>query len=79
MGDSVWEKIGAVVGEIIGEHQFRDNNVTEEGQIFDYLYSLDFVEMIMKLEDVYDIEISDEEAEKWKTFKDVVDYINTKV
>ncbi len=37
--------------------------------------SLDVVELVMALEEEFDIEISDEEAEKILTVKDAVDYI----
>lgn len=37
--------------------------------------SLDVVEFIMALEEKFDIKIPDEDAEKIKTVKDVVDYI----
>lgn len=37
--------------------------------------SLDVVELIMAIEDEFDIEISDEEAEKISTVKDAVNYI----
>lgn len=41
--------------------------------------SLDIVELLMSLEDEFDLEISDEEAEKIKTVKDAVDYINERL
>ncbi|EPH10511.1 acyl carrier protein [Campylobacter ureolyticus] len=37
--------------------------------------SLDVVELIMALEDKFDVEIPDSDAEKLLTIKDVVDYI----
>jgi acyl carrier protein len=37
--------------------------------------SLDLVEMIMELEEEFDIEIPDERAEEIKTFRDLVDYL----
>ena len=37
--------------------------------------SLDAVEVIMALEDKYDIEIAEEDAEKFKTNGDIVNYI----
>jgi acyl carrier protein len=37
--------------------------------------SLDVVELVMALEEKFEIEIPDDEAEKIKTVKDVVDYI----
>lgn len=39
--------------------------------------SLDVVELVMELEDEFDIEISDEDAEKIATVGDVVNYIGT--
>ena len=39
--------------------------------------SLDVVELVMALEEKFEIEIPDSEAEKIKTVKDVVDYIET--
>ncbi len=41
--------------------------------------SLDIVELLMSLEDEYDLEISDEEAEQIKTVKDAVNYINERL
>ncbi|MGP6138728.1 MULTISPECIES: acyl carrier protein [unclassified Jeotgalibaca] len=38
--------------------------------------SLDVVELIMELEDVFSIQISDEDAEKIVTIGDAVDYID---
>jgi acyl carrier protein len=38
--------------------------------------SLDLTELIMSLEERFDCEISEEEAEKLKTVGDVVNYIN---
>ena len=40
--------------------------------------SLDVVELVMALEEKFEIEIPDEEAEKIATVKDVVDYIEKK-
>lgn len=37
--------------------------------------SLDFIEMTMALETAFKIAIKDEDAEKWKTVKDTVDYL----
>lgn len=39
--------------------------------------SLDVVELIMELEDEFDMEIADEEAEKIETVGDAVNYINS--
>ena len=41
--------------------------------------SLDAVEIIMAFEDEFDIEIPDEDAEKFDNIGDIVDYIEKKV
>lgn len=41
--------------------------------------SLDVVEMVMALEEAFDIEIPDEAAEEIQTVQDAVDYISGKV
>jgi len=38
--------------------------------------SLDTVELVMAFEEAFDIEIPDEDAEKIRTVKDAIDYIN---
>jgi len=38
--------------------------------------SLDIVELIMAMEEAFDIEIPDEDAEKIATVQDAVDYVN---
>jgi acyl carrier protein len=38
--------------------------------------SLDTVELVMKFEEDFDIEIPDEDAEKIQTVQDAIDYIN---
>lgn len=38
--------------------------------------SLDMVQIIMKLEETFGIEINDQDAEKMSTLRDVVDYVN---
>ncbi|MFK2824965.1 acyl carrier protein [Bacillus sp. B190/17] len=40
--------------------------------------SLDVVELVMELEDEFDMEISDDDAEKIATVGDAVTYINSK-
>ncbi|TMU87818.1 acyl carrier protein [Bacillus sp. BHET2] len=40
--------------------------------------SLDVVELVMELEDEFDMEISDDDAEKIGTVGDAVNYINAK-
>ncbi len=40
--------------------------------------SLDIVELVMAMEEAFEIEIPDEEAEKLKTVQDVHNYLETK-
>lgn len=37
--------------------------------------SLDTIEILMALEDHFDVEITDDDAEKWTTVKDINDYL----
>ena len=41
--------------------------------------SLAVVELVLALEEAFEIDIPDEDTEKLRTFKDAVDYINAKV
>ncbi|MBP2667884.1 MAG: acyl carrier protein [Deltaproteobacteria bacterium] len=68
------------VREIVAEQLERDvNEVTNEASFIDDLGadSLDIVELVMKMEEEFGIEIPDEEAEKIKTVNDVIQYIAT--
>ncbi|MEK7366146.1 MAG: acyl carrier protein [Candidatus Deferrimicrobiota bacterium] len=68
------------VREIVAEQLERDvNEVTNAASLIDDLGadSLDVVELVMKMEEEFGIEIPDEEAEKIKTVNDVIQYITT--
>jgi acyl carrier protein len=68
------------VREIVAEQLERDvNEVTNTASFIDDLGadSLDIVELVMKMEEEFGIEIPDEEAEKIKTVNDVITYITT--
>lgn len=71
------EKIKGIIEEQLGVEQDR---IKEEASFIDDLGadSLDIVELVMAMEEEYDIEIPDEDAEKLKTVGDVVSYIKTK-
>ncbi|MFH5836619.1 acyl carrier protein [Proteiniclasticum sp. C24MP] len=69
----IFEKVKAVLVEelTLGEEEITmESNFEELG-----IDSLDLVELVMKLEEEFDITI--EESEELKTIKDVVEYIST--
>lgn len=70
----VFEKVKEIIVEQLG---VDSDDVTLEAAFIDDLGadSLDIVELIMALEEEFDIEIPDEEAEKFPTVGNVVDYI----
>ena len=61
------EQLGVDEGEVTANASFVDDLGAD---------SLDTVELVMAFEEAFDIEIPDEEAEKIRTVKDAVDYIN---
>ncbi|MEE2830088.1 MAG: acyl carrier protein [Myxococcota bacterium] len=68
------------VREIIAEQlQVDGNEVKLEASFIDDLGadSLDIVELVMAMEDAFQMEIPDEDAEKIATVKNVIDYITT--
>jgi len=72
----VFEKIRDIIVEQLG---VDEGEVTLESKFIDDLGadSLDIVELIMALEEEFDMEIPDEEAEKISTVGDVVEYLKT--
>ncbi|GAA0612517.1 acyl carrier protein [Virgibacillus siamensis] len=64
---------------IVDRLDVDESKVTMEASFKDDLEadSLDVVELVMELEDEFDMEIADEEAEKINTVGDAVNYINS--
>lgn len=71
---SIAERVKQIVAEQLG---VDEDQVTNEASFMEDLGadSLDTVELVMALEEEFDIEISDEDAEKIQTVQDAVDYI----
>ena len=70
------------VKKIVVEHLGVDaDKVTEQASFIDDLGadSLDTVELVMALEEEFNQEIPDEDAEKIRTVKDAVDYIQSRL
>ena len=60
--------------------EVSEDEVTPAASIVDDLGadSLDVVEIVMGLEEEFDIEVSDQEAEKLPTVQDIVNYVEEK-
>jgi acyl carrier protein len=73
---SVDERVRRIIVEQLA---VSEEEVTPQASFVDDLGadSLDTVELVMALEEEFNIEISDEEAEKIKTVADAVKYIET--
>ncbi len=61
------DKLGIDKSEVVSEASFINDLGAD---------SLDLVELIMTMEEEFDIEISDDEAEKLVTVNDVIEYVN---
>jgi len=74
----VFDEVKAIVADQLG---VGEAEVQMDSTFIDDLGadSLDIVELIMAFEEKFDIEIPDDAAEKIKTVKDAVDYIEKQV
>jgi acyl carrier protein len=73
--NNVQDRVKKIVVEQLG---VNEEDVTEGASFVDDLGadSLDTVELVMALEEEFDCEIPDEEAEKITTVQQAIDYIN---
>jgi len=78
MNSPNFEKVKEI---IIEQLDVQADQVTEDASFIEDLGadSLDTVELVMALEEHFDIEIPDEDAEKIKTVRDAVSYIDKNV
>ena len=74
---AVEDKIKSIIAEQLG---VKVEEVTPQASFIDDLGadSLDTVELIMALEEEFNVEIPDEDAEKMTTVADAIRYIETK-
>ena len=75
---NIEERVKAVLAENLGE---KVENIIPEARLEDDLNadSLDFIDLIMAIEEEFGIEIPDEEASKLTTVKDIILYVTAKV
>ena len=71
----IQQRVRKIVSEQLGTD---DDKIKNESSFIDDLGadSLDTVELVMALEEEFDTEIPDEEAEKITTVQQAIDYIN---
>jgi acyl carrier protein len=73
---SVAQKVKEIISNQLGK---EISDIPIEGSFIEDLGadSLDVVELVMAMEEEFDVEIPDEDAEKIKTVKDAIQYIET--
>jgi len=78
LSEDVMRRLKALVAERLG---VDESMITREASFVEDLNadSLDLVELIMSLEEEFDIEIPDEAAEKIKTVGDAMDYLEERL
>lgn len=74
MGDDLEIRIRSIVAKQLG---VESDEVRPDANILDDLGadSLDVVEMVMSLEEAFDIEVPDEDVEEMRTVSDVESYV----
>ncbi len=75
MSQAIEERVRSIISDQLG---VSEEEVKPESKFIEDLGadSLDIVELIMAMEEEFEIEIPDEEAEKIRNVNDVVSYIN---
>lgn len=74
----IFQKLSKIVSQKL---QIQESEIKEDSSFVDDFGadSLDLVELIMKIEEEFGIEISDEESQKILTVKDAIDFIEQKM
>jgi len=67
---SIEEKVIEIITEQLNEKVYVNSNIVDAGAD-----SLDAVEIVMEIEEEFEIEIPDEDADKFKTVGDIINYV----
>jgi acyl carrier protein len=70
VSEIIIEQLGVTKDDLVLEASFIDDLGAD---------SLDIVELVMAMEDAFDIEIPDDDAEKIQTIADAFSYVRTRV
>ena len=70
VADIIIEQLGVAREELVPEASFIDDLGAD---------SLDIVELVMAMEEEFDVEIPDDDAEKIQTIQDATSYLKTKL
>jgi acyl carrier protein len=75
---SIEEKVIEIISQKLN---LSKDQVKPEASFVDDLGadSLDLVELVMAMEETFGMEVPDEDAEKLRTVKDVIEYVKSKV
>lgn len=70
-----------MTGLIVEQLGVAEEEVSSSASFFDDLGedSLDIVELVMSMEEEFDVEISDEDVEKMRTIGDALDYLRNRL
>jgi acyl carrier protein len=78
MAENAEERLRKIIAEQLG---VGEEEVVPDASFIDDLNadSLEMVDLIISLEEEFSIQVSDEDAEKIKTVKDAIDYLNDRL
>jgi len=78
MAENAEERLRKIIAEQLG---VSEEEVVPEASFIDDLNadSLEMVDLIISLEEEFGIQVSDEDAEKIKSVKDAIDYLNDRL
>ena len=78
MAENAEERLRKIIADQLG---VSEEEVVPDASFIDDLNadSLEMVDLIISLEEEFEIQVSDEDAEKIKTVKDAIDYLNDRL